>query len=67
MFEVYESFSRLNQAAFGDLSWDGKVRIVRCWKCDLSKDYYWGEVVISEPDPFSRKYQPVYGCYRRAL
>ncbi len=67
MFEVYDSFSRLDRAAFGDLSWDGKVRIVSCWKCDLPKDYYWGEVVISEPDPFSKKYQSIYGWCSRAL
>ena len=56
MFEVYESFSCLDKAAFGDLSWDGKVRIVSRWKCDLLKDYYWGEVAISEPESFSKKY-----------
>ena len=67
MFEVYDSFSRLEQAAFGKLSWDGKVRIVSRWKCDLSKDYYWGEVAISEPEPFSKKYQPIYGWYCRAF
>ena len=67
MFEVYDSFSRLYQAAFGELFWDGKVRIVRRRKCDLPKDYYWGEVVISEPDPFSKKYQPIYGWYCRAF
>ena len=32
MFDVYESFSCLDQAAFGELSWDGKVRIVSLWK-----------------------------------
>ena len=63
MFEVYESFSRLNQAAFGELSWDGKVRIVTRWKCDLHKDYHWGEVAIFEQEPFSRKEQPIYGWY----
>ena len=67
MFEVYDSFSRLDQAAFGDLSWDGKVRIVSGWKCDLPKDYYWGEMAISEPDPFSKNYQPIYGWYCRAF
>ena len=39
------------------------MRIVSRWKCDLPKDYYWGEVAIPEHDPFSRKYQPVYGWY----
>ena len=67
LFEVYDSFSRLDRAAFGDLSWDGKVRVVSRWKCDLPRDYYFGKVAIPEHDPFSRKYQPVYGWYRRTL
>ena len=65
LFEVYDSFSRLDRAAFGDLSWDGKVRIVSRWKCDLPRNYYFGKVAIPEQDPFSRKYQPLYGWYRR--
>ncbi len=60
IFEIFDSFKRLDKKHSGD-------RIETYWQCKLAKDYYFQRLIcyVSERDPLSKKYQPLWGYYAR--
>lgn len=59
VFKIYDSFKRL------DKKFDGAL-IETYWQCRLPKNYYY-ELTFYHPelDPVHKKYQPVWGWYRK--
>lgn len=62
IFNIFDSFSRLDRVRPGS-------RIVSMHLCKLPRDYYFKHLLVYDPalDPLSKKYQLVYGWFRRTL